>query len=478
MTTRPVVFWFRRDLRTSDHPALQAAAAAGPVLPVFVLDPHLLSRSGAPRRAYLKACLRALGVDVPLVVRAGPPVEALSVLIAESSATAVYATEDFGPYGRARDASVAARLNSLGVAFERVGSPYLVAPGTVRKPDGAPYRVFTPFYRAWSEKAQSEKAWSERANASTEQAVARWHLGPRSDPIAAMTADVPVGLPEAGERAALDRLERFATQRVARYHEERDRPDLDSTSRLSSDLKFGVLHPRQVLAALGPLDKGREVFRKEIGWREFYADVLFHQPGSARQALQPKMEAMRCDAGPVAEARFGAWCTGRTGYPFVDAGMRQLLAEGWMHNRVRMVVASFLVKDLHLDWRVGARHFMRHLIDGDLASNQHGWQWTAGTGTDAAPYFRVFNPVSQGRKFDPDGHYVRRWIPELADIRGGAVHEPHAEAELGLLEGLGDGSGRGAYPSPIVDHGAERDEALTRYSEVRADAVVDDRRSS
>ena len=467
MTTGPVVFWFRRDLRTSDHPALQAAAAAGPVLPVFVLDPHLLSRCGAPRRAYLNACLRALGVDVPLVIRAGPPVEALSVLIAESCATSVYATEDFGPYGRARDASVAARLAGLGVAFERVGSPYVVAPGTVRKPDGTPYRVFTPFYRAWSEKART-------ANASTDQAVARWHLGPRSEPIAAMTADGPGGLPEAGERAALDRLDQFAAQRVGRYHEERDRPDLDSTSRLSPDLKFGVLHPRQVLAAVGPLDKGREVFRKEIGWREFYADVLFHQPESARHALQPKMEAMRCDSGRVAEARFGAWCTGRTGYPFVDAGMRQLLAEGWMHNRVRMVVASFLVKDLHLDWRVGASHFMRHLIDGDLASNQHGWQWTAGTGTDAAPYFRVFNPVSQGRKFDPDGHYVRRWIPELAAIMGAAVHEPHVETRIGLV----DKHGRGAYPSPIVDHGAERDEALTRYSEVRADEVGGDRRSS
>ena len=195
------------------------------------------------------------------------------------------------------------------------------------------------------------------------------------------------------------------------------------------------------------------MFRKEIAWREFYADVLHHAPASARTWLDPRFGQMQHDADADADARFAAWCEGRTGFPFVDAGMRQLLAEGWMHNRVRMVVASFLVKDLHLPWQRGARWFMRHLRDGDLASNQHGWQWTAGSGTDAAPYFRVFNPVTQGLRFDPDGDYVRRYVPELRALPGSAAHEPWKHPSLGL-----------DYPNPVVDHGEERAESLRRYA--------------
>jgi len=264
-----------------------------------------------------------------------------------------------------------------------------------------------------------------------------------------------VALPPPGERAGLRRWAAFRDEALAGYVERRDRPDLHGTSRLSPYLKFGCVHPRTVLAGLGDTP-AEERWRAELCWREFYADVLWHHPASARRSLQPVMAAMRVDRD---EERFAAWAEGRTGYPVVDAGMRQLRAEGWMHNRVRMIVASFLVKDLHLDWTLGARHFMAHLVDGDLSSNSHGWQWVAGTGTDAAPYFRVFNPVTQGRRFDPDGTYVRRWVPELAAIAGADVHEPWTIPALPL--------GVEPYPAPIVDHVRERDEALSRYRALR-----------
>ena len=217
------------------------------------------------------------------------------------------------------------------------------------------------------------------------------------------------------------------------------------------------MHPRQLVRGLHPRNANHDRFLTELAWRDFYADVLHHAPSSAWENWSPTLANMAHDDGPGADERFEAWCQGRTGFPIVDAGMRQLRAEGWMHNRVRMIVASFLVKDLHLPWQRGARWFMRQLVDGDLPSNQHGWQWVAGTGTDAAPYFRVFNPTTQGEKFDPDGEYVRRYVPELRAIGGGAVHQPDKAP-----------GGRPAdYPVPIVDHATERVEALTRYQHAR-----------
>jgi deoxyribodipyrimidine photo-lyase len=251
--------------------------------------------------------------------------------------------------------------------------------------------------------------------------------------------------------------DRFLGDRVDDYGEDRNRPDRDRTSRLSPHLKYGTIHPRQVLARLGR-SGGATTFANELCWRDFYADVLFHRPESARRDDVDTMGGLRWDTGKRADERFVAWQRGETGFPIVDAGMRQLLAEGWMHNRVRMITASFLVKDLHIDWRRGARHFMRLLVDGDLASNQHGWQWTAGTGTDAAPFFRIFNPIAQGERFDPQGDYVRRFVPELRSIEGKAVHQPW---KLGADDLFGSGSG--AYPEPIVDHAAERKEALARF---------------
>jgi deoxyribodipyrimidine photo-lyase len=260
----------------------------------------------------------------------------------------------------------------------------------------------------------------------------------------------------AGEEAALKRANEFLKSRVVDYKDLRDRADLDGTSKLSIALKWGEIHPRTLLARLGD-SAGEEHYRKELAWREFYADVLFHYPMSDIEYLNPAFKNMKYDSGKLADVRFEAWKAGRTGYPFVDAGMRQLLQEGWMHNRVRMVTASFLVKDLHLEWQIGAEWFFNLLLDADLASNQHGWQWTAGCGTDAAPYFRIFNPTAQGQKFDPDGEYVRKYIPELRHIEGGQVHEPWL-----LLDGYAAG-----YPERIVDHAVERDESLARYNAIK-----------
>jgi deoxyribodipyrimidine photo-lyase len=429
--------WLRRDLRLHDNPMLAAAAAGGSdVLPVFVLDPALLKPSGAARRTFLAGALRDLEERIGLLVVEGDPTLVIPELMRDAGADEVHVAADFGPYGARRDARIPGLV--------RTGSPYAVAPGRVTKDDGTPYKVFTPFHKAWT--VHGWRAPAPDADIGWARAPRGW--GTRRTTLEA-TSDA--ALPEPTEAAARGRWEAFRDERLDTYADDRDRPDLDRTSRLSADLRWGLLHPRTLLADLGG-GKGADTFRKELCWREFYADVLHHSPASARTWWNDSWQDMQVD---TSAERFTAWATGRTGFPFVDAGMRQLLGEGWVHNRVRMIVASFLVKDLHLDWRLGARHFMRHLVDGDLASNQHGWQWVAGSGTDAAPYFRIFNPVTQGLRFDPEGDYVRRWVPELADIAGRAVHEPWK-----ILHGSD-------YPDPIVDHAVERDEALARYSALR-----------
>jgi deoxyribodipyrimidine photo-lyase len=439
---RTVIMWFRRDLRLTDLPALHAAASDGArVVPLFVVDPAFRS-AGLPRRAYMAEALRGLdaAIDGALVYRHGPPAQVVTALASEIGVSHVFVTRDYGPYGRRRDAAVAASLRSIGVTLVGQSSPYAVPPGAVTKADGTSYAVFTPFSRGWR-----AHGWDEPLG----PADVDWHGSPtvRCDgPPPAVSC--PVELPLAGEADAHARWAEFLPD-VDQYSDRRDLPAVDGTSRLSAALRWGLVHPRQLLADLGP-ERGHVVFANELAWREFYADVLFRCPESAWENLNPKMDSMAVDTDDAARARFGRWATGTTGFPIVDAGMRQLLATGWMHNRVRMLVASFLVKDLHLPWQWGAAHFMDHLIDGDLASNQHGWQWTAGTGTDAAPYFRVFNPTTQALRFDPDGDYVRRWVPELRGVDGGAVHEP----------GLRRPS---EYPAPMVDHAAERDEALARY---------------
>ena len=448
--------WFRRDLRLADNPALRAAVDevraspdedVGGVVPLFVLDPHLWGPAGPNRRAYLAASLADLGARIGgWQLRRGDPVEEVVQVARAARATSVHLAADYGPYGRERDERVAEALAADGIDVVRTGSPYAVAPGRVTKPDGTPYAVYTPFSRAWSDHGWRPPVGPPRA-VDWIRPLASVDL-PLTPPAAGST------LPAAGEAAARRRWRAFLDDGLSDYGNDRDRPDLDRTSRMSVHLKWGEIHPRSMLADLADRRSDSvRTYRQELAWREFYADVLWQRPDSARDYLRPQLAGMAHDRpGP----QLAAWAEGRTGFPIVDAGMRQLQAEGWMHNRVRMIVASFLVKDLHVEWQHGARHFLHWLVDGDLASNNHGWQWVAGSGTDAAPYFRIFNPVTQGRKFDPDGGYVRRHVRELAGVGGAAVHEPWA-----LPDGLPPG-----YPERIVDHAAERAEALARYQRV------------
>lgn len=444
------IFWFRRDLRLTDHPALAAAAAEGPVVAVFVNDDRLRRPSGANRLVFLNGCLSSLDADIGghLVVRSGDPATVLQEIAAEVGADAVYATDDFGPYGRKRDNRVGETLAAAGLAVHYRDSPYAVPPNSLTTAGGGtPFKVFTPFFRAWK-----TRGWPEPAG----RVGVEWVSGVGSEPIDTGTEPTASDMPSPGERAAWERFEAFLDGPVFAYDRTRNDPSIEGTSRLSPHLKWGTVHPRQLLARLGP-DPSEDVFRSELCWREFYAEVLFQRPETARSTYAPKMAEMEVDAGPLADERFDAWCRGATGYPMVDAGMRQLVAEGWMHNRVRMIVASFLVKDLHIDWTRGARFFMEHLVDGDIASNQHGWQWVAGTGTDASPYFRIFNPISQSRKFDPAAGYVREWVPEIARLSDKMIHEPWA-----------DPSGPPAgYPGPLVDHAVERLESLDRYARLK-----------
>jgi deoxyribodipyrimidine photo-lyase len=443
------VLWFRRDLRLGDHPALLAAAQEGPVTALFVLDDALRRPSGAARIAFLYRTLRVLDEQLRergggLTVRRGRPESVVPAVARECGAASVHIGADFGPYGAARDRRVAEALGDTPLVA--TGSPYAVAPGRVTKGDGTPFKIYTAFCRSWA-----DHGWRSPAGPLPRDVTWRTLAGTGVPPDPRLAAGLT--LPEAGEAAALTRWREFRRTHLDRYAAERDRPDLDRTSRMSPYLKFGSIHPRTILAGLA----GDSAYRREIAWREFYAAVLHFWPDSARQSFQPAMANLAYESGPATDAAFAAWAAGRTGYPIVDAGLRQLLAEGWMHNRVRMIVASFLCKDLHVWWPEGARHFLDHLLDGDLASNNHGWQWVAGTGTDASPYFRVFNPITQGRKFDPAGDYVRRWVPELAHLDGASAHEPW-KADDGYEHG---------YPEPIVDHAEERLESLARYDRAR-----------
>lgn len=445
------VFWFRRDLRLGDNPALDAASrdSDGDVLALYVLDPRLWSASGAPRLAYLVRSLTALDAALGgrLHVRRGDPRTVLPQVVSAAGAGAVHVTDSCEPYGRRRDDAVE---QALDVPLVRTGSPYAVTPGRVRNGSGDPYQVFTPFRRAWS-----DHGWHSPAPDAT-TVLGRTRFVDLDGGTGIPEVEVPEGvdLPEAGEPAALARWAEMLDGPLADYADERDRPDLDTTSRLSVPLKWGEIHPRTLLADLAHRrGAGAETFRSQLAWRDFHADVLHHHPDAAHRSLRAVVPEDSWARGATEDRALAAWTAGRTGYPLVDAGMRQLLAEGWMHNRVRMVVASFLVKDLHVRWQRGAAHFLDRLLDGDVAQNQLNWQWVAGTGRDAAPYFRVFNPVTQGTKFDPDGTYVRRWVPELRGIPGRAVHEPWKLPRSAAPD----------YPERLVDHAVERQVALDAY---------------
>ena len=451
----PTVLWFRRDLRLHDlPPLLDASAGDSDVLACFVLDPRLEAGSGPRRLQFLGDSLREIqtNLDGRLLVTRGRPEEVLPRICSAVDATAVHISADFSPFGMRRDAAVSEALAAQGVSLNATGSPCLVSPGRVTKDDGTPYKVFTPFFNRWR-----DIGW--RAPAPSGTAGVSWidPGGVHGLPAAVDSPDPDVALElPAGETAARERWKEFLADGLLSYAADRDRPDRPGTSRMSAHLKFGTIHPRTLAADLDVRNPGPAAYLRELGFRDFYAAVLQQWPASAWRNWNTAFDVIELDTGPDADSVFEAWKQGRTGYPIVDAGMRQLLATGFMHNRVRMIVASFLVKDLHLPWQWGARWFMEQLVDADVASNQHGWQWCAGTGTDAAPYFRVFNPTAQGEKFDPDGDYVRRWVPELAgpEINAADVHRLKSGRQPG-------------YPEPIVDHAAERNEALRRYGLLR-----------
>ena len=463
---RVAIWWIRRDLRLADNPALTAALAmADQVIPLFILDPHLAQAptTGAKRLAFLLDGLRSLDADLArrgsrLIFRQGDPQTVLADLVTAAGAGAIVAQADVSPYARRRDAAVAEHL------------PLQLTPGVtvfpsdvVTKADGSPYTVFTPFSRAWKALPPNLTPLPAPGRIPTPVDLASDRI-PASP---ALPPDVPF---EASEAEAQRRLRAFADglqAPIRRYHELRDRPDLDGTSQLSPYLRFGLISPRQAAAAAyaildGATDaagrRGAEVWLNELIWREFNASILYHFPGVLRAAFRPELRSIPWDNNPEL---FAAWCEGRTGYPIVDAAMRQLVQTSWMHNRARMIVASFLVKDLLVDWRWGERFFMQHLVDGDPASNNGGWQWTAGVGTDAAPYFRIFNPVLQGEKFDPNGDFVRRWLPALAHVPAPFIHKPWTMTPLEQRQAgcvLGQD-----YPAPIVDHAAARERTLAAY---------------
>ena len=469
MTPTTAVVWFRRDLRLHDHPALISAVERHDrIVPLFVLDPRLLEgRFASPvRTAFLLGSLRELSaaltdLGAPLVVRTGDPTEIVPAICHASGARDVYVSRDHAPYGRGRDIRVAARLAAADVSFHPKRGNLVHEPEAVATQDGRPYSVYSPFRRAW-----------ERLERRSVLPVPTALIGMALDP--GMISDLahhggdpsdlhPGLLPEPGETAARGRLIAWLDRRIDDYAATRDRLDLaDGTSRLSADLHLGLLSPNEVVErALGPGD-GRRVFVNELVWREFYGHVLAHRPDLRRQAFRQAFDRIEWSEDA---AQIDAWRTGRTGYPIVDAAMRQLAASGWMHNRARMIVATFLTKDLLVDWRVGEAHFMRSLVDGDVASNNGGWQWSASTGTDPQPYFRIFDPVAQGRRHDPDGTYVRRWVPELERVPVRWIHAPwempaDAAASSGLRLGLD-------YPDRIVDHAEARRRALAVFGSVR-----------
>ena len=460
------IVWFRRDLRVHDHPALTAALeAADEVVPLFVFDePLLAGRWPSANRTWfmrqsvaaLSASLAARGAGVRIV--SGRPADVVPAFAREVGAGEVYVTRDAAPYGRRRDRAVADRLAADGIAFRPKRGLYVHEPDEVAKADGGPFTVYSPYRRAW-------QALDRRSVLPAPDRIA----GPRGagadrsrpDPVPDVpppTADRTL-VPAPGEPAARDRLERWLDGPIDGYSASRNRLDQDGTSRLSQDLRWGLLSPTEVVERASGAGEGRRIFVQELIWREFYAHVLWHHPRVLREPFQRAFADL---AWADDDAGLRAWAEGRTGYPIVDAAMRQLRASGFVHNRARMIAASFLTKDLLLDYRLGEAEFMRHLTDGDVASNNGGWQWTASTGTDPQPYFRIFNPVLQAKRFDPDGGYVRRWVPELAAVPTSRIHEPWTmtaaeQAQARCRIGT-------AYPAPIVDHAAARERALAVFT--------------
>jgi deoxyribodipyrimidine photo-lyase len=472
--TRSII-WFRRDLRLADNAALATAIRQGEVIPAFVIDPVLLNsdRVGAKRIAWLAANLRELDRSLrqrgsQLIVRRGEPAAELLKLARETEATNVYFNLDLTPYARKRDQRVALELEAQGVTVETFDDMTIHHPEEIVTLTGRPYQVFTVFKRAW---LALPKPAADEAESLPE------HM-PLPEAVTSLPIDFEesIELPAAGEDAALDRLNRFLEETIYGYGEGRNLLDRAATSFLSPYLRFGALSIRQSywgakaaidLATDKAAQQSAEAWLNELIWREFYLALLYHFPHTIDQPLR---EQYRDFEWLDDDESFAAWCEGRTGYPVVDAAMRMLNATGWMHNRARMIVASFLTKDLLIDWRKGEQYFIQQLIDGDSASNSGGWQWAAGVGADAQPFFRVFNPTLQGQRFDPEGVFVKQWLPELAQVPIEFVHEPWKMSEADQRR-YNVVIGRD-YPAPIIDHAFARDRALRHYRNRNSTKVV------
>ncbi|MBI5929010.1 MAG: deoxyribodipyrimidine photo-lyase [Chloroflexi bacterium] len=470
MNDAPVIHWFRRDLRLHDNLALEAAFHTGaPILPIFIFDPAILKSdwSGVPRLAFLLQALNSLDQVLQiwggkLLVRIGDPRHVLPMIIQETGATKLFFNKDYSPFAEKRDQQI---VESVNIAVATFDDAVLQTPGTVIKADGEPYTVFTPFKRQWLAHAKTPITENYLAGGRFYCLDDMGHVPSLKD---LGFGQSETEIPEASEQKAADLLHHFMQKTIQEYAEQRNILAADrnqsqaGTSYLSPYFRFGLLSPRQVYWAArraysditSPVAKESiETWVSELVWREFYMHILHFFPHVIGGSFQRKYDRL---AWRYVPDELAAWQAGMTGYPVVDAAMRQLKAIGWMHNRARMIVASFLTKDLLIDWREGERHFMQWLIDGDPAANNGGWQWAAGTGTDAQPYFRIFNPQAQSEKFDPEGVYIRCWLPELRDVPTQFIHAPHLMSNP-----------PGDYPAPIVEHALARRRALIAYQSVK-----------
>ncbi|HEY0966755.1 MAG TPA: deoxyribodipyrimidine photo-lyase [Opitutaceae bacterium] len=482
MTARPTIVWFRQDLRLQDNTALaEAVARGGPVIPVYILDDDGEGRwaAGGASRWWLHHSLAALQASLEargsrLILARGGALAILRSLAASTGAGAVYWNRRYEPAVIARDSTVKTVLTSDGLEAKSFNGSLLFEPHTITNKQGRPFQVFTPY---WRHCLTLPVPAPVALRAGPLPSPAKWPAGSTLASFGLLPSipwDAgfsPVWTP--GEEGARRRLKAFVAETITAYADDRNVPSVTGTSRLSPHLHFGEVGPRQVWAAVQglsresgvfPLNNGARVYLSEIGWREFSHHLVFHFPSTPERPLRPEFEAFPWASDPKG-LRLRAWQRGRTGYPIVDAGMRELWTTGWMHNRVRMIVASFLVKHLRLNWTHGATWFWDTLVDADLAANTLGWQWSAGCGADAAPYFRIFAPVLQGEKFDPKGEYVRKWVPEIARLPDKFLHAPWT-APANVLEYAGVDLGR-TYPEPIVDHATARAEALAAFKQLR-----------
>jgi deoxyribodipyrimidine photo-lyase len=474
-----VIVWFRQDLRLADNPALAFAVKhAKQIIPLFILDEDDPRTPGGASRWWLHESLDALAQDLKakgssLILARGGALNVLEDLIGKSGATGVVWNRVYEPWARNRDSGIKTTLREQGVMAKSFNAGLLKEPHEIATRNGDPFRVFTPFWKTLAQEVDQAAeplpplpALPPTPKGLASEALSVWSLQP-SRP------DWAGGLRRAwavGEKAANDRLDRFLDGAAATYKTDRDRPDLTGTSRLSPHLHFGEIGPRQVWARVqariadGSLQSNQGwAFLRELGWREFSTHLLYHFPSLVDENFNPKFDAFPWQGDAMALSR---WQQGRTGYPIIDAGMRELWETGWMHNRVRMIVASFLIKHLLVDWRQGEAWFWDTLVDADLANNAASWQWVAGSGADAAPYFRIFNPILQGEKFDTRGDYVRRWVPELSGLPDKFIHKPW-EAPAKVLDDANVTLDE-TYPAPMVDHKAARNRALAAFDRIKS----------